>query len=132
LLRIPDPPSAFVFGSAALMPGALRGFRQAGLDIPGSMSLVGFGDPSWYAQWGDGITTIGIPLQELAEAAASQLMRQLQPEGQANEKAPAHIALEPFFLLRGTTAPWKKATAGKAKYRSARTGTRGGTATATS
>jgi DNA-binding LacI/PurR family transcriptional regulator len=111
LLRVPDPPSAFVLGSNALMPGALGAFRHAGLHIPRSISLVGFGDPTWYVQWGDdGITTLGMSLQDLAEAAASQLMRQLQPSD-ANAKAPMHFALEPFFLLRGTTAPWKRSSA---------------------
>ncbi len=116
LLQLSDPPTAFVLGSNALMPGALSGFRHAGLDIPKSMSLVGFGDPSWYAQWGGGITTIGIPLQDLAEAAASQLMRQLQLENM-NENAPAHIALQPFLLLRETTAAFGKSTAAKMKTR---------------
>lgn len=108
LLELHDPPSAFILGSNAPMPGALRAFRQAGLEVPRDMSLVGYGDPSWYALWGGGITTMGIPLRELAEAATSQLMRQLRPEGEAFPKLPAHIALEPVFLLRGTTAKWTK------------------------
>jgi DNA-binding LacI/PurR family transcriptional regulator len=128
LLQAADPPTAFVLGSNALMPGALSGFRQARLDIPRKMSLVGFGDPSWYAQWGDGITTIGIPLQDLAEAAASQLMRQLQV-GETFEHAQAHIALQPFLLLRGTTSPREKTTAAKSKYRRPGRSARGGSAT---
>jgi LacI family transcriptional regulator len=106
LLQLPEPPTALVLGSSAIMPGVLRALRQASVEVPHDMSLVGFGDPSWYATWKEGITTIGLPLAELAEAAASQLMRQISMSTDPAQNSTAVIALEPSFVLRGTTAPF--------------------------
>jgi LacI family transcriptional regulator len=103
LLNLGDPPTALLLGSNALTPGALRAVRQARIDIPRDLSLIGFGDPWWYALWSPGITTVGLPLTDMAEAASSALMRQVNEPGGA--RAPAHIALDPTFVLRGTTGP---------------------------
>lgn len=116
LLRRRDPPTALVLGSSALTFGALKALRSAGLSMPADISLVGFGDPSWYALLSPGITTIHFPVNEMGEAAASQLMRQLAPSAPANEPA-THIAIEPSFLLRGTTAAPIGAAAGKRSTR---------------
>lgn len=105
LMQLSEPPTAIVLGSSAAMPGVLRALRQGNVEVPEAVSLIGYGDPSWYSLWKGGITTIGMPLVELAEAAASQLMRQLANNAKTSETSRAHIALEPSFILRGTTAP---------------------------
>ncbi len=105
LLHMHKPPSALVVGSLALTMGALMALRQAGLDTPRDISLTGFGDPSWYALWSPGITAIGLPLVEMAEATLAQLMRGISATAQTGTRPPVHIKLEPRFLLRGTTAP---------------------------
>jgi DNA-binding LacI/PurR family transcriptional regulator len=105
LMQLPDRPTALVLGSNAIMPGVLRALRAADVEVPRDLSLVGFGDPTWYSLYHEGITTIGLPLVEMAEAAASQLMRQLTPGTESSDNAKAHIALEPSFILRGTTGP---------------------------
>ena len=53
LLNLANPPSAFILGSGAAMPGALSGFRLAGLKVPEDLSLVGFGDPPWSCAMGE-------------------------------------------------------------------------------
>jgi LacI family transcriptional regulator len=103
LLHRSDAPTALVLGSTAMTFGALKAVRSAGLSMPADISLIGFGDPSWYALLSPGLTTIHFPVNEMAEAAAAQLMRQLTQATPSNEP-PTHIAIEPSFLLRGTTA----------------------------
>ncbi len=103
LLHRRDPPTALVLGASSLTFGALKALRSAGLKMPNDISLVGFGDSSWYALVTPGVTTIQFPVTEMAEAAASQLMRQLSPGAGATDHS-THIAIEPSFLLRGTTA----------------------------
>lgn len=103
-LAFEDPPTAVALGSGAVMSGTLRALRSAKLRIPDDISVVGFGDPPWYAEWPPGITTLGLPSYELAEAAVSLLMRQLRPDPAA-PMHPEHLALEATFVLRGTTAP---------------------------
>ena len=85
--------------------GALRALRDAGLEMPRDLSLIGFGDPSWYALWNPGITTVGTPLVEMAEAASSALMRQLTSLAEVPERGNAHFSIDATFVLRGTTAP---------------------------
>jgi DNA-binding LacI/PurR family transcriptional regulator len=113
LLHRADPPTAVILASGAQTLGGLKALRHSGLDMPGDISLIGFGDPSWYSLMNPGITTIDYQVTEMAEAAASHLMRQLSPGADAAEQRATHIAIEPSFLLRGTTAPPKKARASK-------------------
>jgi DNA-binding LacI/PurR family transcriptional regulator len=112
LLQRSEPPSALILGSSLLTFGALKALRTAGLRMPDDISLVGFGDPSWYSLFEPGITTIHFPVTQMAEAAASQLMRQLSPAAEGLERAP-HVAIEPSFLLRGTTGAPRKAVAAR-------------------
>ena len=105
LLNLVDSPTALLLGSNALTVGALRALRDAGLEMPRDLSLIGFGDPSWYALWNPGITTVGTPLMEMAEAASSALMRQLTSGAETPERGNAHFSIDATFVLRGTTAP---------------------------
>ena len=105
LLNLSEPPTALLLGSNALTVGALRALRDAGLEMPRDLSLIGFGDPSWYALWSPGITTVGLPLMEMAEAASSALMRQMNAAVDPSARGDAHFAIDPTFVLRGTTGP---------------------------
>jgi LacI family transcriptional regulator len=124
MLQRAEPPSALVLGSSALTTGALKALRSEGWKMPGDISLTGYGDHSWYSLLTPGITTIHFPVNEMAEAAASHLMRQLLPGADASEQS-THIAIEPSFLLRGSTAAPPKATAVKRTGRRARASSRG-------
>lgn len=103
ILQSRHPPTALLLGTNALTLGALKAMRQLGMEAPRDLSVVGFGDPSWYALWSPGITTIGVPQVEMAEAAASHLMRQLAPPAQGVADPAPLISIEPTFLVRGTT-----------------------------
>lgn len=113
VLDLADPPTALMLGSNALTVGALKALRHAGLEVPRDISLIGWGDASWYSLWTPGITTIGMPTVEMADTAASLLMRQLSGEAGASEGRASHIAIEPTFVLRGTTAPLQERRARK-------------------
>lgn len=120
LLHRVEPPTALILGSGAQTLGALKALRHSGLEIPRDISLIGFGDPSWYSLVNPGITTIDFPVTEMAEAAASHLMRQLSVGPDAAQQRPAHIAGAPSFRLRGTTAPPKMARSTRSSARKAR------------
>jgi LacI family transcriptional regulator len=121
LLQLSDPPSALLMGSNAMTVGALRALRQEGLEAPRDISLICFGDPPWYSLWNPGITTIGLPTSEMAEAVASELMRQLAPGAPITRESRAtHLQIEPIFLVRATTAPARTARAPKTRRAAAR------------
>lgn len=117
LLQLADAPTALLLGSNAMTVGALRALRQAGLEVPRDISLICFGDPAWYSLWNPGITTIGLNTSGMAEAVASELMRQLAPAPAAKESAASHLQIEPIFLVRETTAPVKATRPGKGTRR---------------
>jgi DNA-binding LacI/PurR family transcriptional regulator len=106
LLHMKQAPTAMVLGTADLTQGAIEAIRAGEVAVPAAVSVVGFGDPSWFKLWGPGISTIGVPLVELAEAAVSLLLRQINSDGEESASlSQTRIALDPFLILRGTTAP---------------------------
>jgi LacI family transcriptional regulator len=104
LLQLSDPPTALLMGSNPMTVGALKALRQADLEVPGDLSLICFGDPPWYSLWTPRITTIGLPTLEMAEACASELMRQISGGPALGQGPAAHLSIEPMFLVRETTA----------------------------
>lgn len=73
LLGHSEPPSAIVLGSSQLTLGTLKAIREHGLAVPGELSLIGYDDPDWFEYWAAGITTIALPIREMALMAASQV-----------------------------------------------------------
>ena len=106
MLRSKSPPTAIVYGSADLTLGGLEAIRREGAVVPRQLSVIGFGDPHWLKIFNPGVSTIGLALSESAEAAISMLLRQIEARehGRATEAEPS-LELEPFLILRDTTAP---------------------------
>ncbi|WP_373089286.1 LacI family DNA-binding transcriptional regulator [Sneathiella sp.] len=71
LLTKPNRPTGIVLGSAQFTIGTLKAIRETGLEVPRDISLVGYDDPDWYEIWGAGITTIALPIKQMAMMAAS-------------------------------------------------------------
>lgn len=65
--------SAIICGGFEISNGALNGFLERGIRLPEDISFVGYGDPSYYRWISDGISTIRIPVDSLAEKTASLL-----------------------------------------------------------
>ncbi|MDF1779067.1 MAG: LacI family DNA-binding transcriptional regulator [Rhizobiaceae bacterium] len=85
LLTHPKRPTAIVLGSAQFIIGTLQAIHDTGLQIPRDISLIGYDDPDWFKVWGAGITTVALPIREMAMMAASlvgesPLVPALEPE----------------------------------------------------
>ncbi|MDQ1051330.1 LacI family DNA-binding transcriptional regulator [Streptomyces sp. V4I2] len=103
LLEGPDAPTALVLGSIQLTLGVLEELSEQGVQVPGELSVVGFGDEPGFSWWGPGLTTIGLPIQELATGCALWLMRRLKTKP---ENDGPYTSVSPGSLvLRGSTAP---------------------------
>jgi DNA-binding LacI/PurR family transcriptional regulator len=106
ITRLPVAPTAIVFGSADLTQGGLEALRREGVKVPADVSIVGFGDPAWFKVMTPAVSTIGLLLSESAEAAISMLLRQIDARETGKPLEPqASLELEPFLILRETTAP---------------------------
>lgn len=81
--------------------GAIRAFREAGLEVPGDISVIGFDDIEAAAFHYPSLTTVRQPLRRMGEIAAETLLQRL--EGQKHY--PIDIAVEPELVVRESTAP---------------------------
>jgi LacI family transcriptional regulator len=104
----PSAPTALVTGSVLLTLGVMEELRDRGADVPGDLSLVGFGDEPGFSWWGPGLTTMGLPVPEMATGCALWLMRRLttkSPDDIAHSSPEAASSTLPgSLILRGSTA----------------------------
>src|SRR5919112_4296982 len=80
--------------------GCIDALREAGLDCPVDVSVVGFNDMDWSARLSPPLTTVRVPHQRLGTEAADLLLERLADPG-----APArHVVLPAELVVRGSTA----------------------------
>ncbi|HEX4252739.1 MAG TPA: LacI family DNA-binding transcriptional regulator, partial [Pseudonocardia sp.] len=106
LLNRPEPPTALLVGGGALSIGAARAVRASGRRLPDDLSLVVYGDPSWFALSDPPLTTVAVPYPELAQRAARLLLGRLDDPPGAAPSPPELI--KPELVLAGSTGPPSK------------------------
>jgi DNA-binding LacI/PurR family transcriptional regulator len=103
LLGARSAPTAIVLGSVQLTRGVLDELHRTDVAVPRDLSVVGFGDEPGFSWWGPGLTTTGLPIQEIAAACGLWLMRRLTTN--PNDDT-AYTSMSPgSMILRGSTAP---------------------------
>ena len=102
-------PTGLVTGASLITLGMLDTLASSRIVVPGSLSVVGFNDGPALAWWGPGITSIGLPVREIAMACAGRLLRDLdQPatSGAVTTRAVAErVVFVPSLIERGSVAP---------------------------
>lgn len=73
LLNLPDPPTAVFAAGDEMAIGAMDALCEAGLDVPGRMSVVGYDDVEAAALVRPTLTTVAQDPRQLAAAAAGLL-----------------------------------------------------------
>lgn len=100
LLARPARFSALICGNDYLAGGALAALDQAGIDVPGTMSVASFNDNDFAAYLHPPLTTVHVPIREIGEVAARHLIDRLRGS------APAVPPLLPVSLrARASTGP---------------------------
>jgi LacI family transcriptional regulator len=108
VLALKEKPTAIMIGSSELTIGGLRAVREAGLAVPGDVSLVGYGDPVWFDLLTPALTAVALPVSALADSAAQQLFRQIdQGQGDVPVKPLVH-KITPNLVVRESTGPRKR------------------------
>ncbi|MGP3960335.1 LacI family DNA-binding transcriptional regulator [Nonomuraea sp. 3N208] len=93
--------TAVLCGNDDLALGVMRAAREAGRDIPGDLSVVGFDDSPPAAYLNPSLTTIRLDFEGLGRACFGQLYRRLEPK-----TAPAVPTWrEPELILRESSGP---------------------------
>jgi LacI family transcriptional regulator len=105
LLERSPKPTALVTSSVQVTLGAAEELANRKIAIPRDLSVVGFGDGPWQKWWGPGLTTLRLPVEELATGCALWFLNRLKTGRQQPDEEP-HVAVNPTALvLRGSTAP---------------------------
>ena len=100
LLELADRPTAIFAGGYYLTVGALAALKEAGLSVPGDVSLVGFDDSSVSVYLSPPLTTVVQPLGRLGRTGAERLLREL-----AGESDPLRLTLATRLVVRDSAGP---------------------------
>jgi LacI family transcriptional regulator len=98
-----DFTAIFCFNDIAAV-GAIRALKDAGLAVPGDVSVVGFDDIQSAAYSTPSLTTVRQPLLEMGKRGAQILLERI-----ANNKTeqPSEIVMAPELVIRESTGPAK-------------------------
>ncbi len=80
--------------------GAMSALREAGLEVPENVSIMGFDDIEFASVAYPPLTTVRQPLQEMGATAAELLIRKL-----ANDASVQNICVRPELVVRSSTCP---------------------------
>jgi LacI family transcriptional regulator len=81
--------------------GAIWAFREAGLRVPGDISVVGFDDIPGAAFANPALTTVRQPLLRMGQIAAQTVIERIEQRGTYQPE----IAIEPEFVIRESSGP---------------------------
>jgi len=79
--------------------GAIRAFQEAGLRVPGDISVLGFDDIPAAAFHYPSLTTVRQPLHRMGEIAAETLVQRIE----GRKDYPQEIAVAPELIIREST-----------------------------
>ncbi len=105
--------TAVFAGTDGVATGSLAALREAGLDVPGDISLVGFDDVSFAADLTPALTTVRVPYEDLGRTAV-----RLGLERAERLAADDHVVLSTQLVIRqsvrtlrcrGTRTPHERA-----------------------
>jgi LacI family transcriptional regulator len=103
LAKTPDFTALFCFNDITAM-GAIRAIKDAGLDVPGDISVVGFDDIISAAFSTPSLTTVHQPLFEMGQKGAHILLERI---ANREKQFPAEIEMRPELVVRESTGPVK-------------------------
>jgi LacI family transcriptional regulator len=96
------PPFDAVFAANDRMAiGAVRALRRRGIDVPGTVEVVGFDDIELASLVEPPLTTVAQPAFEMGQQAARMLLRTIAGKRQLENG----VLLDPKLVVRGTTRP---------------------------
>lgn len=104
LERTRDFTAVFCFNDIAAI-GTIRALKDAGLSVPGDVSVVGFDDILSAAYAMPSLTTVRQPLTAMGRRGAQVLLERI---ANREKQFAADIVMEPELVVRESTGPVKK------------------------
>jgi LacI family transcriptional regulator len=101
LLASKLPPTAIFAGSDISAMGVLEAARQAGVSVPGDLSVVGFDDTHLARASTPPLTTVHQPIADIGRTAVSNIVRLAAGDSIAAKR----VELSTHLVVRDSTAP---------------------------
>lgn len=96
-----DRPTGIIGGNDLVALGAIRSLRAHGLRVPEDVSVIGFNDMPFAADFSPSLTTVRVPLREMGEEAARMLVDAIDERRQGSQEKILPVSLE----ARESTGP---------------------------
>ncbi|MFY8093804.1 MAG: LacI family DNA-binding transcriptional regulator [Niveispirillum sp.] len=93
--------TAVIAGADLIAIGAVRHLQARGLSVPGDVSVMGFDDIPWAQLNNPPLSTIEMPVEEMAVEAVETLLHRIAHRGEARRRVVFNVAL----VARGSTGP---------------------------
>ena len=105
-VRAGDGPTAVFAGNDQLALGLLHACAEAGVDVPGRLSVVGFDDVQGSAHFHPPLTTVRQPFHELGRLSLAVMLDAIA-DGLSGAPAPTgpRGQITPVLVVRSSTAP---------------------------
>ena len=110
-----DRPTAVFAANDESAIGFIKAVRDAGLSVPGDVSVAGFDDIGYAALFDPGLTTMRQPRAELGRVAAEILVRRMTCAG--GPPPPRITRLPCTLVVRESVVPLHAPTAAAARHR---------------
>ena len=98
LLALPVPPTAIMAGNNLMTLGAMHALRDAQMEVPGQMALLGFDDFDWADFFVPRLTLIAQPIKALGARAVHRLLQRMA----APEAPTESVRLAPTLQVRNS------------------------------
>lgn len=93
--------TAVIAGADLIAIGAVRHLQARGLSVPGDVSVMGFDDIPWAQLNSPPLSTIEMPVEEMAVEAVDTLLHRIAHRGEARRRVVFNVTL----VARGSTGP---------------------------
>jgi len=103
LLRTAKAPTAIYMSTGTISLGGMKALSAGKIGIPTELSVVVAGNSPWYDAWPGGLTSITLPMEDLADAVSTLVLQ--RPARKSAVKAFPAIKLSFQLCARGSTAP---------------------------
>lgn len=104
LLNRPNPPTALITGTIRVTQAILETLHEMQISVPGDLSLVGFGDAPEFKWWGPGLTTLWMPIEDLATTCGLWFLHHID-SGKLTNQQHSSIATATLTVRGSTAAP---------------------------
>ena len=96
-------PTAVISGSVHITLGIIAAIEKEQISVPDDLSVIGFGDPEWFAWWRGGLTTTRPPTRDLARSCGQWFMRRLA-DGDGVRDGGYSAVVKSKLIIRATVA----------------------------